>query len=345
MSKEQTDTRPSQEEPLAGEPEVCLDATADPSSGPQVAVEGETRGAAPPAISAEKVAEVAQKVSEGVASAVRVSEAGSRLCVRWTDGLLGWSRRTFRPEAFDSLSGWLVRWGQISLPLAQLLVLAYGLTAAIKLSDASFLAFGVGMAVAMFILQYVASRFLGSGKRLVDVSPTRVGSAAFLDCTALLAEVAGIALFVGSFSVARQLDQWSLLWVGAGLWALCDAVAYVALHPTLVNVTVSESATAGEEALGILSFLAKAKVRIAPAAFGIGCILGTLGLLLGWISLIRTGNPAACQSALWLTIGSTALPFAVYVGYALYQLGIDVIAAILNLPRRIEKAGGSDHGG
>jgi hypothetical protein len=41
---------------------------------------------------------------------------------------------------------------------------------------------------------------------------------------------------------------------------------------------------------------------------------------------------------LWLTVGSTALPFAVYVGFALYQLAVDVIGAILCLPRKIEEA-------
>jgi hypothetical protein len=323
---------------LAGEPEVRLEVGVEgPGEGQPTGGEG-ANPPQQPAISAEKVAEVAQKVSTGVATAVRVSEAGSRLCVRWVEGVLGWARRTFRPEVFESLSGWFVRWGQISLPFAQLLTLACGLTAAIKRSDASYLVFAAGMAVSLFILQYIANRFLGAGKRLVEVSPSRIGSAAFLDCTALLAEVTGIGLFVGSISAARQSDQWSLLWVGAGLWLLCGAVAYVAIHPKLINVKVEETATAGEEALGILSFLAKAKVRIAPAAFGIGAILGTFGLLLGWISLIRTDNTATCNSSLWLTVGSTALPFAVYVGFALYQLAVDVIGAILCLPRKIEEA-------
>jgi hypothetical protein len=135
---------------------------------------------------------------------------------------------------------------------------------------------------------------------------------------------------------ARLSGQWSLIWVGVGGLALFDAVAFIALHPTLTNTSVGESLSAGEEAIGLLSFLVKIVVRIVPIAFGVGTVIGTVGLLFGAVSVVRTGLLTAGRDSLGLIALCACLPFASYVFFAFYHLSLDILRAILELPRKLE---------
>ena len=104
----------------------------------------------------------------------------------------------------------------------------------------------------------------------------------------------------------------------------------------MANVTVSEKIAAGEEAIGILSFFVKAIVRIIPLLFGIGTIVGAIGVLLGLVPLLRVGNAGIGMTGLTMVILSACLPFASYVFFALYHLIIDILRAILVLPQKLD---------
>lgn len=246
------------------------------------------------------------------------------------DRLLQWCRATFPAALFDRLSEQLLVFGHYALLCAQGLAVVFGMLAAVKLSRGAFILYGFGFALLLVILQYTATRFLSAGRQLVQTSPSRLATPAFLDCFALLAEVTGILLFVIFLARARV----GLFWVGLGLWALCDALAFVAIHPALVNVTVDERGSAGEEAVGILSFFAKAVVRIVPLAFSVGAITGSLGLLFAVFPLARSGELTTALAALRLIVLCTCLPFLTYIAFALYHLAIDLLDAILSLSRR-----------
>ncbi len=124
---------------------------------------------------------------------------------------------------------------------------------------------------------------------------------------------------------------WGHFFVGLALWALCDAVAYIALNPSMVNIEVGGEVGAGEEAIGILSLGVKTIVRLVPMAFGIGSILGSVALIAATFGMMRSGNPAAAASALRLIAWCVLLPFFSYILFAFYHLLIDLLRSILVL--------------
>ncbi|OGV63188.1 MAG: hypothetical protein A2498_04500 [Lentisphaerae bacterium RIFOXYC12_FULL_60_16] len=258
--------------------------------------------------------------------------------IRRIDRLLVWARTTFPPDKFDSVSAWAARSGHGGLIVAQILALIFFLVVAIKLENWVFILHGAGIAALLVILQYSAERFMNAGKSLIQASPSRMNSGAFLDCLALIVEVGGILMFIAFIMQARRLSSWSPFWTGLGVWALCDCVAYIALNPSMANTTVSSGGSAGDEAIGILSFFVKAIVCIVPLAFGIGAVIGSVALFIAIFSVIGDINRiAAGQQALWLIGLCACLPFGTYLLFVLYHLAIDVIQAILAIPQKLEK--------
>lgn len=267
-------------------------------------------------------------------SAIETAHFDPMISVKLLDRFLEWIRRIFPPEKFEALSKWLVRYGHTGMFTAAILSFLFWIIAAIAESSRIFVLYSIGCAALLLILQYTASKFLHAGGSLINSSPSRLASRAFLDCLALLMEIAGILFFLG-FLMRGQL---SYLVVGLGAWALCDSIAYIALHPSMANITISEDTPAGEEAIGIMSFLVKAVVRIVPIAFGVGSIIGLVALLIATFSLLFGGTPEGGRAALKLIIFCACLPFFSYIFFALYHLTIDVLRAILVLPRKFDEA-------
>ena len=221
----------------------------------------------------------------------------------------------------------LVKYGHLGLIVAEVACVILGLTASFKMDNWRLFPAGIGVALLLIILQYTASRFMDAGDRLLSNSPSRLGSDAFMDCLALLVEVFGICLFFGHWF----MGGWGHFFVGLALWALCDAIAYIALHPSMVNVEVGGEVGAGEEAIGILSLAVKTLVRLVPMAFGIGAILGSIALIAATFTMMRNGDPASAVSALRLITGCVLLPFFSYILFAFYHLLIDLLRSILVL--------------
>jgi len=243
--------------------------------------------------------------------------------------LLNWCRSAFPPETFASLGQFLVRAGHIGLLSALVLSVVFGVSAALKLSNWIYLLFGLGVALVLWVLQFTADRFLNAGDALVSDSPTKLRSTAFLDCACLLAEAAGILVFISFAMLARGMQQWGLLLIGLAGWGLADAVAYVSMHPVLLNIDTSEDVSAAEEAIGILSFFAKVAVRIVPIAYGVGAVLGAVGLLCGIVSVISDGLVLTAMASIRLVGLCSILPLLSYVLFAFYHLAIDLMRAVL----------------
>ncbi|NQT94098.1 MAG: hypothetical protein HQ559_15155 [Lentisphaerae bacterium] len=243
--------------------------------------------------------------------------------------LLEWCRNTFPAETFSSLGRFMVRAGHIALLVSLLLSLVFGVAAALKLSNWVYLLFGFGVALVLWVLQFTADRFLNAGDGLLADSPTKLRSTAFLDCACLLAEAAGILVFILSAMLAQGTQQWGLLLIGLAGWGLADAVAYVSMHPVLLNIDTSEDVSAAEEAIGILSFFAKAAVRIVPIAYGVGAVLGAVGLLVGIMSVISDGLVPTAMASIQLIGFCSLLPLLSYVLFAFYRLAVDLMKAVL----------------
>jgi hypothetical protein len=127
-------------------------------------------------------------------------------------------------------------------------------------------------------------------------------------------------------------------------------------------LTVTAEATAGEEAIGILSFLVKLGVRAVPVVFGVGVLWGAALLVyaillltvpaVGGSGILNLGpgvlgreifaalslSPAqlAAATAAMLLGLAAACPLLAYLGFLVCHVGIELIRALLAIPEKLE---------
>lgn len=284
---------------------------------------------------AKKVASTVEKATLGTYKSTKVflDKIQPRFLINKLDGVIDRIRTQFPLESFEKVAEWFAKHGHTGIVLAQIVSPIFFIIAAAAMGVWQLVAAGIGVCALLIILQYTAEKFLKAGDALVKSSPSRLSSAAFLDCLALLLEVTGVMAII--YAIAQK--QLAFFIVGLGTFALCDIFAYIALNPSLVNTSVGEEATAGEEAIGILSFAVKAMVRTVPMVFGIGAIAGAIALVVATISLIFTRDASGGIQALKFIIICSCLPFLSYIVFTLYHLTIDIIRAILVIPSKIDK--------
>ncbi len=195
------------------------------------------------------------------------------------DVLLELARPQFTMQ-FIELTSRIFTWGgHYGLYFAMLLLLLFRLLLGVKLNEVNTILMGTAQVVFLVVLQYTALRYFGAMDRLNRSTPARMCSAAFLDCYALLNVVGGLVVLLGLTVLAVQTGLYWLVLPAIGAFILCQYVAVLALNPEALNLTIASEATAGEEALGVLSFLVKLGMRLVPVAFGVGVIGGTMMLL------------------------------------------------------------------
>ncbi|MDP6847242.1 MAG: hypothetical protein QGI24_00515 [Kiritimatiellia bacterium] len=263
----------------------------------------------------------------------------------WAIGLIekamDWYRNLISEETFNKLSDVLIRCGHVGLSVVAILSPLFLLIEAVRGAGLTLALLGVGVLFLMGVLHYVADRFLKAGSFLVQSSPSKLRSAAFLDSVALLAEICGFLIFLFCV-IAIPREGIGLLLLGLAIWALLDCFTYIALHPQLVNCVIAEDVNAGEEAIGILSFLVKSAVRMVPLVFGSGSIIGAIGVTAGTVLMIFGKPVNLAMGALILTIACGLLPFVAYILFVFYHLGLDILLAILSLPKKLGGTGAGD---
>jgi uncharacterized protein DUF4339 len=193
---------------------------------------------------------------------------------------------------------------------------------------------------AAVVLHFLAVLFLDAGPALLRKSPSELSSSVPLAFFALAFLAGAVYCFlVGLYSLFRGgafLDF--ALWMG-GFLVLLYACA-LAVNPQTVNVAAGADLTAGEEALGLAMFLVKLPVRLVPFLFGVGSVVGLGAAVFLFFLTFRdqplyvTAEAYPIAASVLLALG--LLPFAVYVGFSLAFLAVDVLRAILRIPARID---------
>lgn len=264
------------------------------------------------------------------------STPATRLAER-VGGLLDCVPSVLKPDRFDGIVDRITVIGHWSLLAVAVLGLLIQAIAAVA-HEASAILWGVGWLVALPLLQYTAIEFLGATRDLVHKNRTNLGSEAFLRCYALVALVAAILIFVGSIVWSIDAGRLQIFLFGLAFTALSVATAWLALNPSLIAINVSRQSSAGEEALGILSFFVKTGVRLVPIFYGVTLLVGAIHgviLLLGMIGdtqieLIGAVNRAELSAPmlLWAALS----PFLAYIAFVFYFLVIDLMRGILSIP-------------
>jgi hypothetical protein len=254
----------------------------------------------------------------------------------WTDGV----RRFFTEKGYLSFSSSLFKAGQASLVLAEVAILIAGIAAAIKQSAWTMAFVGMGLALMLVVLQYVADRFEAAAQRLVDGWTTRLAGATFPDALAWIFEALGIVIFMTALMSASQASDWSVFWKGVGGWVICVLVAWVLFHPTMQSVEIDPATAMREEAIGIVAYLMKAVLRCVPVVFGVLAIMATVAIISGLVDIFRDQGAGWIQEEIWFGMMATLLPVAAYLAAVFCRLHLDIMHAILSIPGKIDRVAG-----
>jgi hypothetical protein len=278
---------------------------------------------------------------EGVSASLKIEEPGlSTMAALPTapkrhpvDALLERYRPLFTERLIDTTAKIFRACGSYGLFVAIVLTATFAIIAAAKTTVVDNLLWGAIAVLALAVLQYVAGKFCDAVEQLNKTTASSLSSAAFPDCFAMLSKLMGAVALLGSVAAAVETSQYSMILFGIPAFLIWAYLALVALNPAALNIAIVPELPAGEEALGVLMFLAKAILRVVPVAFGAGVICGTLALGYAcWLAL--SGREPWIPSAVAHStlLSSAALPLAAYLMFLFFCLLLDLCRAILGLP-------------
>lgn len=261
--------------------------------------------------------------------------------VRWADQALAWAKRVMTAARYETVESWVEKAGHYALIVAAALGLIYGVVGAFKWDQLSPALIGLVWIPCVGVAQFGAFKFSSTSRGLIRSSGSQLSSTAFLACLALWSLLLGVIALVGFTYGAVRADSLSSFGMGIVAFAACELLVWLCLNPSLLNISILPASTAGEEAIGVLTFAMKALLRLIPIAFGVGVIVGDFEILAAIVRLFRDAEYSVMGAApaAWLVLGSAALPLIGYVLFVLNYLVLDVIRAILAVPEKLDAIG------
>lgn len=257
--------------------------------------------------------------------------------------LVGFLRKILSQKLLDFCIKWLFVLGNWAIYLVAVLAILFGLIGAIRLGGGSFgfflsaLIFVIGILVA----QYIAKRFAHAGETLIENNPSKLSSSAFLDCVGLLAILLGVGAFLYGVYQAIRIPAFDPLLQGVVVLITLALVALIAFNPKTITVNVGEEASAGQEAIGIITLFIKKFMRLVPIIFGIALIYYTVIYFIGALGLFSNAKMGMAATEMgqlhYSLIAAALIPFIGYLIFIFAYLLIDIIRAILSIPGKLDK--------
>ena len=222
-------------------------------------------------------------------------------------------------------------------PASAVIGLLMALTFAVKTDSFSVFLMGFVWVVLLAILYYIGSRFLNSCKALIRNNRSEISNKEYLNILGLIAILTLEAVVVGGAYMSIKFSaidpiKWALVASIPILYGIC-----MLLNPTLITTYVTKNATAGEDALAIGVLFLKINTKLAGILFGSCVSIGSVLLAMTWFQLMG-GNAYDLLDAggrgligVYFVIGGLLAPFALYLGFIMSYLVIDILKAILTL--------------
>lgn len=237
---------------------------------------------------------------------------------------------------------WLTLIGHFAILAAAALGLLFALIFAIRTNSFTGFLYGIGWVILLFVIQYTAKRFLPAGETLIKNNPTQLSSKAFLDCFGFLVLIGGILVLILSIAEAIRYGAIQPFLYGLGVFFFMEFVALISFNPDDINIKIVEENSAGQEALGIITFFIKGLMKLVPIFFGVFIVIGTVFLFIDLIGLFGSSVGSAWRSGYHnaeAILRAALLPFAAYIFFVLAYLAIDLIKSILSIPEKLDKLG------
>lgn len=244
-------------------------------------------------------------------------------------------REGYLSDFFEKNELWLLRAGFFGLYVLAVIGLITAVSVPIRYDGFSFWFWffgGLGWVLFCAGLHYAAYKMLPSLVKLIESTPTKLSSYAFLECSAVAVGISGMAALIGGIWMSIASKSFEVAIGGAFLFILSQYLMALLLKPSLVNVARDDMASAGEEFVGLVSFVMKAQLKLAPIFFGSGVGLAVLfGLDLLFFG-VQVEFQLFQKISLTAWLASAALiPIVSYIIFLIYYFLIDIASSILTL--------------
>lgn len=242
---------------------------------------------------------------------------------------------------------WGVALGKYAIYVSIALSLTCGFLLAVKRNSLDVGVLAVGYSILALGAQYTAVRCCRAITQLLQATAFRVSSRAFFDSLVILLLLGGpVFLTAGAVASIRGGEYVSFV-LGFVLFLACEVTGLAVLHPEAMGIQLASDTRVGEEAIAIISFILMLPLRYVSGVFGIGVFISIIGTAAS-IYLYLQIEPNSSISSLLLieriaresakvAIGCSLYPLIAYVYFLLEFLFIDVLKAILEIPRKIDR--------
>lgn len=273
----------------------------------------------------------------------------SEIIANFIGKLVALATRALTPDLVRRVTGWSRVAGNYAVLAGIVLTFIFGIIFAVKLKSFGAFVSGFVLALAIMLTHYVAGRFMASSDKIITGTPGRISSMAVLECFGLLMLLGAIAVLGGGIYMTFVLKSAMPLItaiVGALLIMLAAAIT---LNPVTLGIEEG-NASAGEEALGLLSFALKIWLKLVVPLF---CLLAVAGCVLtvwGWFDSsvlnLRLGSipflpfidmfMASGMAGPSLVLYACMTPIIVYLWFIFASLVLDLARAILAIPVKLD---------
>ncbi|MFP6901946.1 MAG: DUF4339 domain-containing protein [Opitutales bacterium] len=291
---------------------------------------------------ADKIRSGGKEILEGTSefvSKVKAAKDESEFLpyLKLIDSILRWSKNLFTLQWLEKMDGASRKIGLLASAGGALLMLVFGIITSIKMGEAEPALYHALVLPGVAIAQFIAIKFLGAGRNLIDKSPGQISSKAFLECFALLLGLAAIGVFSWGAYTSIKAGEFLPVLAGVGLAMVLLYGVGASLNHESVNVQLKKNTSIGEEAIGLFAFLVKFLMRLVPFVFGVTTGIAFIGMA---YSLIRLIGAEGYEAAFYIQsnyqyfenmVWALLLPFTAYVVFLVYYLAIDLMRAILCL--------------
>ena len=268
------------------------------------------------------------------ASIIPGPDPGTFIIERYVGIALDKARTILTASRYETASTLVTRAGHWAMLGAIAIVLVVSLVHAAKNNSLDTLLLGLAAAPLLLVIQYTACKFIRATQALIASTPTYVSTPAFTDCVGLVALCAGVAILVDGIKASISFKDIDFMWIPLLQSAAAVFIAWISLTPSLANVSTSRSASSAEEAIAIIGYSAKVLLKMAPIIFGVGVIVGAIQVLFAFRLMFQDGRTwdstyYAVKAAMVPIATAGLAPFALYVGFLVVYLLLDLANAVL----------------
>ena len=261
------------------------------------------------------------------------------------DGLLDHVRTQITADDLEASSRLFIKLGGFAFLIAMLAGPGFLVVQAVRMDSIRVGFLSAAAFFGLLVVKYAAERLSVACHALVQSSATRLSSSAFVDSVALCLLFGAVGSTAACVLWGLQQDSLieTVVWIagGAQFLAVFGYAGCAALHPQWLSIDCSSDIRAGEEGIGIMAFLLKLCLRMAPVQFGANAILGAAAATIALVLLIIGGERTfdAMQVAFY-SLGfiatAGAVPLFFYLLMSFSSVLLDLSASIFLLPEKID---------